>query len=427
MRKVLLSAFFVVLLVALVYKSPFSATYNFDRAKGLYNQGKYAQAIPYFERSLFANPNSVAARNLYLIALSKVSPTYSVQKAIYEIAQSKIDDSAKKYAQMKVKSIKYKLLDGIDNNYIYNAASGKDIIRWDIKKFPLRVYIDTNGVNIPQYYVTEIISAMKQWEARTNFVKFTQYDQDASTADIVIYFTNDEKICDDKSDCRFSVAHTNPDIGKNNILKTMTIGFHIKNPKNEYFTPKQIYSAAIHETGHALGIMGHSDNPTDVMYPIQNTDDDYELPKLSPRDLKTLVLLYRTKPTISNVKNLNSESFYYAPLVIGDEDVLIFKKIEELKRYINDYPNIASGYINLGSTYADIGDFETALKYMQTAEDMALSQEDRYVINYNRAILYYNMQDIEKALEYSRQAKSIRDDKSINDLIEEIQKFGVKK
>ena len=47
--------------------------------------------------------------------------------------------------------------------------------------------------------------------------------------------------------------------------------------------------------------------------------------ELSLRDLRTLVLLYRIKPTISDVKNLHSEQFYYAPLILGNDDVRLQK------------------------------------------------------------------------------------------------------
>ena len=315
------------------------------------------------------------------------------------------------------------MLKGIGNNYIYNASTGTDIIRWDIKSFPLKVYIK-NDSDIPSYYVSNIRSALKQWANRTTFVKFTEVNNE-SDANIVIKFRDiDSSVCTGNI-CKYVVAYTEPSISNNILLKKMYLTFYKTNPKRKAFLPREIYSTALHEVGHTLGIMGHSDNPADIMYAAQesNSRDNsiFGNQILSQRDLNTLVLLYRTKPTVSNTWNISSESFYYAPLVIGNDDVLISKKINELKKYIQEYPKFATGYINLGGAYADMGDFENALIYMQKAEPYAKTDDERYLISYNRAIIYYNMKQKAKAMQYAQQAQGYKADPAVNELIQEIQ------
>ena len=53
------------------------------------------------------------------MALSKSKPTYSVQKKLYEMAINLPQDEASKVAKVQASALRYKLLDGVDNNYIY--------------------------------------------------------------------------------------------------------------------------------------------------------------------------------------------------------------------------------------------------------------------------------------------------------------------
>lgn len=425
-RKLLLLLLFIVLCVALAYKSPLAATYNFNKAKALSDGGKYEQSLPYYEKSLFASPNNTLTRFFYARALSKSKPTYSVQKNLYVIADSKINDQAKNFARSQLMNLRYYLLSGLEENYIYNAVQTKDVIRWDIRKFPLKVYIDKGSNDIPKYYKEAITSAMSQWQERTNFIKFQMTDNQ-SEANIIITFHDNPDTCTSVS-CKYVVANTTPKILNGNILESMELSFYKTNPYKKVFTRQEIYTTALHELGHTLGIMGHSNNPADIMYSTQAENGrQYSIfgnQRLSNRDVKTIVLLYRLKPTISNTKNLQSESFYYPPLILGDSTAQAERKIQELKQYVSKYPRIANGYINLGATYADVGDYQNALQNLVYAERLANTEEERFLIAYNKAMIYFNMQDLAKSYEYAQQAQSIKADPNIAELINEIQRIG---
>ena len=427
MRKILLTILFVVLVVALFYKSPFSAMYNYNKARALYNQRQYEQSLPYFEKSLFADPKGILARFFYVLALSKSEPKYSIQKKLFEMANSKIEDEASKYAKSQTMYLRYKLLDGIENNYIFNAAMGSDILRWDIRSFPLSVYIDSPN-SVPPYYIESIKRAMNLWSSRTNFVKFKQA-QNPLDADILIRFENTPNDLCKGGICKYAIAHTEPQIDKNKILKQMDLTFYKTNPRKENFTSREVFNTALHELGHTLGIMGHSDNPNDLMYSMKESDIDIfafmrsEEHSLTARDLKTLVLLYRIEPTISNVKNLHSENFYYAPLILGNDDLRLQKKLNEYKKYTQTYPNMAAGYINLASVYVDLGDFDSALREINKAEQLANTKDEQFLVHYDRAIIYYNQQKYSSALEAAQHAQSIKNENNVQELIKDIEKI----
>lgn len=425
MRKFLLGILLVVLIIAMVYKSPLSASYYYGQAKKLYDGGKYEQAIPLFEKSLFASPNNLLTRIYYVFALSKAEPVFTVQKKLYDMGNSQKDDEAKKYARYQAVSLRKRLLQGFEDNYIFNAAQGNDILRWDIRSFPLKVYYE-NKNSVPSYYIENIEKALQLWTNSTNFVKFTKA-QNSNDADIVINFADlPSDICSDGI-CKYTVAYTEPVIGTDKLLKRMNLTFYKTNPRNENFSALEVYNTALHELGHTLGIMGHSDNSSDLMFATKDNNNYYfrsENHYLSARDLKTLVLLYRLEPTITNTKNLKSETFYYAPLILGSEDARLRKKLLEFEKYTRDYPNFASGYINLASVYSDMSDFDSALEKLNIAEHFAKTSDEKYLIFYNRAVIYYNLQQQEQALQYAMQAKSIKDDSSINELISEIQNMN---
>lgn len=427
MRKILLFILFIVLLTAAIYKSPFSAMYNYNKAKALYSQGEYEDSLPYFERSLFADRKGILARFYYVLALSKSEPTYTVQKKLYQMSESDINDEATKYAKSQIGIMKHKLIKSFENNYIYNAAMGNDIVRWDIHSFPLNVYIETSDV--PQYYYSAIKSAFNQWVNKTNFIKFN-YVNDKSNAQIIVSFKDiSDDICDSRGNCRYIVAYTEPSISNDKNLKRMNLKFYKTNPLKQKFSQGEIYNTAQHEIGHTLGIMGHSDNPSDIMYAKSDTSTfDYAISSsryISRRDLNTLIMLYRIEPTIMD-KKVKNETLYYAPLIIGKDDVVLQRKLEEYSKYIKNYPNLATGYINISSVYVDMGNFDLALKNLNTAKTLAKSVDEKYIIEYDLAIIYYNKQEPQKALEHAKRAQEIKPSDNADELISDIEKLQTK-
>ena len=424
--------FLLIILIAvsafgLLYKSPIGSDYYYKKGKAAYEVKDYQTAILYFEKSVFANPVNTPARYSYVLALSEVKPVYSVQKKLYEIATSSFEDEAQRYAQRQCLILRRELLKNLENNYISSAESGGDIIRWDINSFPLKIYWK-NIDDVPDYYPQNIEKAFNLWSSRTNFLSF-EYTKNEKDANIVIKFSAVPADACTENICKYTIAYTEPVISTRNILKRMDLTFYMTNPYGQKYSPLQVYNSAIHEIGHTLGIMGHSENPNDAMYATDVTSNSVysqyrsEYQSLSNADIQTLVLLYRLEPSISNKSGLKSENFYYPPLILGDETERLMKKIEEYEKYLKQYPNFASSYINLASVYSQIGDNEKALELFSYGEQFAKGKDDKYLIKYNTAIVYYNMKNYSKALDYAFSAKNIKSTVEIDEFISEVNKL----
>ena len=428
-RKILLGILAVTLVIAIVIKSSIPKAYYYEKGKRFYTVGDYQNSADCLEKSLILAPNDKNTRLYYAMALSKMKPTYSVQKKLYTIANSKNNDSATEFANTQINIIRNDLLKDLRDNYIDNAVSGNKVLRWDIKSFPLKVYYE-NKSSVPQYYVDNIEKAFNQWNKKTSFISFVPTDN-KDDSDIYIKFADQNTNSCNSNNCTFSVAHTEPVYKTDAVIKRMNLTFFKTNPRNEQFNPSQIYNTALHEIGHTLGIMGHSDNPNDVM----NASDENnrgqhfyqrsEFQYISGADLRTIALLYNLKPDISNKKNLSSEKFYYPPLILGSSNERLNKKVAEFEKYIKKYPKLASGYINLASVYADNENYDKALEILEYAQNnITCNKDEQYLIYYNQAIIYYNMHQYTKANEYIKSAQQIKETSEtknfINDLNEKI-------
>ena len=379
---------------------------------GQLNKKQYVKAYKALDFAYMLNSYDKDIRYNYTLSLTKLSPTIKVQKAIYKMSESRFDDSAKNLARQNIQKFKNKFLINYIDNYIVQASNDSRIIRWDDSTFPLKVFIDDIGVSVPDYYNIAIFRALRVWEDAVDFLGFKKVDS-PSDANIVITMDNLPKDVCDGNYCKFVVGYTEPRI-ENGILKKMDITLYDKDPRGKYFSDQEIFNTILHEMGHALGIMGHSFNDNDIMH-MSSESDDFDIQKssfqyLTYADRSTIKLLYRLLPDISNVNisEINTKGLVYAPIILGNSDAAISKKMDEARNYIRNAPELPSGYIDLASAYTSRGDINLAVKTLQKGLKYIKRKQDKFLLYYNLSVIYINGHDYENAQKYLDKAKEIK-------------------
>lgn len=394
--------------------------------KTAYVKGDYVEAFDKLKLATRLSPKNRDARYYYVQTLMKLKPTLEVQRELFTLSQNDFSDSADLIADRQISKWRNQITLGSGSNYIEQAPMDSKILRWDVKKFPLKVYIkNSSSKQIPQYYDSEIKKAFVQWQKSTNnLVKF-EFVNDSSASDIQVDIVSSDsgKSCKD-NDCKYVVAHTSPDIN-GDLLKKMTIIFYDSNNLGQPFSQKDVYNTALHEIGHSLGIMGHSYDKDDVMYMESDGGEDVfsafksGFQALSYKDLNTIVLLYRLIPDISNTHliEFDTSGQFFAPIVMGNEKEITSRKILEAQNYIKAAPNLPNGYIDLSAAYSELKQYNEAVNALNQALALCSNDDELYVVYYNFTVLYYNLKDFNEALSYAQKAKQVQPDSDIEGLV----------
>lgn len=405
--------------------------YFFNQGKTALKKQDYVKAHKNLKNAYNFNKNNKDYRYYYVQTLLNLSPSITVQKEIFEIASSTNNDSAQDLAENKVNEWRNNVMRNIGDNYIEQAPMDKGIMRWDSEKFPLKItVIDNSGINIPDYYNQEIYKAFNQWEVSTQFLKFANTSNSADANIIVKIKPLPDDVCSGDV-CRYVVGYTTPDF-KGNILNKMTIVLYAKDPHGNFFSDKELYNTALHEIGHALGIMGHSYSSEDLMYMSSDNSSFYtpyrsSFQYLSSQDINTIKLLYKLIPTITNSEKINTKGLVYAPIILGTSKDISSRKLKEAQNYVKQAPDMSGGYVDMGIAYAELNKTNDAIKAMQKAYELSKTDNERYTSLYNLSAIYMNAGELEKALTYANEAKKIMNTDEIKDLITNINHAKVTK
>lgn len=386
---------------------------------GYLKKNESVKAYKVLKKAYNLKPQNKEIRYYYVKSMTLLKPTEKIQKEMFKFSDDGKDDAATKLAIYQIDNWRNNLLANIGNNYIEQAPYDKNLLRWDVNTFPLKVKIDVPE-GVPSYYQTEIEKAFMEWTAHANFLTFTFTDE--KKADIYIEFNPlPDDICE-SGNCKYVVAYTVPKISGNQ-LKSMKITMYDKDANGNYFSDKELYNTILHEIGHALGIMGHSYSSDDLMYMSTQPEITYTRYRnafsfISQDDINTINLLYKMIPDITNVpmSKFDKEGLIYAPIVLGNATQISSRKIKEAENYIESAPDIPNGYIDLAVAYADQEKYLKAIEALREALARAQTDSDRYLIYYNIAAAHMNLNNLDEAEKYLNLARQINDNSEITEL-----------
>jgi predicted Zn-dependent protease/Flp pilus assembly protein TadD len=177
------------------------------------------------------------------------------------------------------------------DDYFFAATQG-GVRSWPNRSMPIRVFIHSgqHAVGFQPRYVDIVKAAFEEWSAASQGrVRFT-FTNNIRDAHMECLWTSDAGQLKDRSEGGEARVYYRDKLG---IYDAQIFILTVPIMREGAVTERSIRHIALHEIGHALGLLGHSSAPGDVMYfsmPLADIERE-----LSERDKKTLLRLYGRK------------------------------------------------------------------------------------------------------------------------------------
>lgn len=283
---------------------------------------------------------------------------------------------------MSEKTIKATVID----SYFRQVCKNGKIIRWNKSTFPLKVYIE-DSKDLPDYYREIVMNAYTSWQrASEGLVRF-EFVESPSEADMKCYFKN--------TDNKNSIGVHAFAVSGNKITDSVIV-FNKTDNKGHSHDSKQLYSSALQEIGHSLGLTGASQSIYDVMYPIGTKFNT----EITPRDLKTLGLLYVVVPDITNEPLTNEEKsqLFTVSEILNTLNVPVTNDTKNLDEIIS---NDISTHLALAEQYRRRAQYDKACKEYQAVAQMKNDARSRSEVYYEIAVMYTDAEEFDNAKSYA--------------------------
>ena len=275
------------------------------------------------------------------------------------------------------KTIKAAVID----SYFRNVCKNGRLIRWNKNSMPLQVYIE-DSTSVPAYYREVVMSAYQAWQrASEGLVRF-EFVESPSEADMKCYFKNN----DNKNSIGVHAFSVN-----GNAITDSNIIFNKTDNKGYSHDSKQLFSSALQEIGHSLGLTGASPSIYDVMYPIGTKFNT----EITPRDLKTLALLYSVVPDVTN-EPLTTEQkaqLFTATEILATLNVPVTDETN-LEEFV---PADVASHLALAEQYRKRAEYTKAAKEYEIVAQTKTDRRSKSEVYYEIAVMYLDAEEYDNA------------------------------
>ena len=160
-------------------------------------------------------------------------------------------------------------------DYYNSGASAK----W---QDPKKINVKVAGRTGKEYLIK---NAFRTWALKSGYLVDFTFVTDPNAADITCSFV--ESLGKEHAGITYTKTATTRSGAK--YITKADVKISLTNQMGGKYTDKNLESIALHEVGHALGIIYHSDNINDIMY---YSTESYKNGSISRRDANTLKALY---------------------------------------------------------------------------------------------------------------------------------------
>ena len=278
---------------------------------------------------------------------------------------------------MSEKTIKAAVID----SYFRQVCKNGRIIRWNRDSMPLTVYIQ-DSKDVPEYYREIVMSAYQAWQRASEGLVSFKFVESPSEAQMKCYFRT--------SDNKNSIGSHAFSVNGNRLTDSVII-FNKVDAKGHSLDSKQLYSSALQEIGHSLGITGTSQSIYDVMYPIGTKFNT----EITPRDLKTLALIYAVVPDVINEPLSQSEK---ANLFTAQEILSTLNVPVNDDTNLNEYVGTdVESHLALAEQYRKRAEYDKAAREYQIVAQSKTDRRSKSEVYYEVAVMYLDAEEFDNA------------------------------